>query len=126
MCRQKFWIITGGVFGFTGVVFGAFGAHALKNILAPEMLEIFKTGVFYQMIHAAVILTIGLTGINKFFRAAFFLSIGIILFSFSLYLYALTSVKFLSMITPLGGVAFLTGWLLLIFAGFKYKSGPLN
>ncbi|MBK8983505.1 MAG: DUF423 domain-containing protein [Ignavibacteria bacterium] len=126
MCRQKFWIITGGVFGFTGVALGAFGAHGLKNILTPEMLEIYKTGVFYHLIHSSVILAIGLAGIDKFFRAAFFLAIGIILFSFSLYLYALTSVTFLAMITPFGGVAFLTGWLLLIFAGIKYKSGPLN
>lgn len=126
MCRQRFWIITAGVFGFLGVALGAFGAHGLKVQLTPEMMEIFKTGVFYHLIHAAVILAIGLAGINKFYKSAFFFSIGIILFSFSLYLYAVTSVSFFAVITPFGGIAFLIGWLLLIIAGAKYRSGPLS
>jgi len=74
MYKQKFWIIIGGIFGFTGVALGAFGAHELKNILTPEMLEIFKTGAFYQLIHASVILAIGMAGINKFYRGGIFLS----------------------------------------------------
>lgn len=126
MCRQRFWIITGGIFGFLGVAIGAFGAHGLKSLLTSEMMEIFKTGVFYHLIHTAVILTIGLAGINKFYKSAFFFSIGIILFSFSLYLYAVTSVTFFAIITPFGGIAFLIGWLFLIIAGVKYRTGPLN
>ena len=126
MCRQRFWIITAGIFGFLGVALGAFGAHGLKAQISPDMLEIFKTGVFYQLIHSVVILATGLSGINKFYKSAFFFSTGIILFSFSLYIYSVTSVTFFALITPLGGLAFLTGWLLMIIAGLKYKSGPLN
>ena len=91
MCRQRFWIVTGGVFGFLGVALGAFGAHGLKAHLTPEMIEIFKTGVLYQLIHSVVILAVGLAGINKFYKSAFIFSIGIILFSFSLYIYSVTS-----------------------------------
>ena len=87
MCRQRFWIVTGGVFGFLGVALGAFGAHGLKAHLTPEMIEIFKTGVLYQLIHSVVILAVGLAGINKFYKSAFIFSIGIILFSFSLYIF---------------------------------------
>ncbi|MFZ1321293.1 MAG: DUF423 domain-containing protein [Ignavibacteria bacterium] len=126
MCRQRFWIVTGGVFGFLGVALGAFGAHGLKAHLTPEMIEIFKTGVLYQLIHSVVILAVGLAGINKFYKSAFIFSIGIILFSFSLYIYSVTSITFFALITPIGGLAFLIGWLFLIIAGFKFRSGTLN
>ena len=126
MCKQRFWIITGGIFGFLGVALGAFGAHGLKAHLTPEMIDIFKTGVLYQLIHAVVILAIGLAGINKFYKSAFIFSTGIILFSFSLYIYSITSIAFFALITPIGGLAFLIGWLILIIAGLKYRAGPLN
>ncbi|MBS1516582.1 MAG: DUF423 domain-containing protein [Bacteroidetes bacterium] len=126
MCRQRFWIITAGIFGFFGVALGAFGAHGLKTVLTPEMLEIYKTGVFYQLIHSIAILAIGLAGINKFYKCAFFFSIGIILFSFSLFLYAVTSFTLFAIITPFGGLAFLIGWLLLIIVAVKFRSGPLS
>lgn len=126
MCKQRFWIITGGIFGFLGVALGAFGAHGLKAHLTPEMIDIFKTGVLYQLIHAVVILAIGLAGINKFYKSAFIFSTGIILFSFSLYIYSITSIAFFALITPIGGLAFLIGWLILIIAGLKYRAGPMN
>lgn len=126
MCKQRFWIITGGIFGFLGVALGAFGAHGLKAHLTPEMIDIFKTGVLYQLIHAVVTLAIGLAGINKFYKSAFIFSTGIILFSFSLYIYSITSIAFFALITPIGGLAFLIGWLILIIAGLKYRAGPLN
>jgi uncharacterized membrane protein YgdD (TMEM256/DUF423 family) len=117
--NKNIWVITGGIFGFLGVSLGAFGAHGLKNILSPEMLEVYKTGVFYQLIHAPVILAIGIAANPKFFKAAAFLSLGIILFSFSLYIYSLTSYKPLAIITPFGGVSFLIGWLLIVIAALR-------
>lgn len=108
------WVTIGGVFGFLGVALGAFGAHQLKDTLSPEMMEIFKTGVFYHILHAVVITAIGFYSNPKLYKAALFLSIGIILFSFSLYIYSVTAIKTFAMITPLGGVSFLIGWLLII------------
>lgn len=116
---NNYWVITGGVSGFLAVALGAFGAHGLKDILSPEMMEIFKTGVFYHLIHSVVILIIGISGNKKFFRSAIMFSLGIILFSFSLYLYSVTSVKTFAMITPIGGVGFLIGWLMVIVAGIS-------
>lgn len=114
MDTDKKIILTGGVFGFLGVALGAFGAHGLKNILTPELLEVFRTGVLYQLIHSVVILAIGLSGRKEFNVAALFMSLGIILFSFSLYTYTLSEVKAIAMITPVGGVAFLVGWMLFL------------
>ncbi len=107
------------MFGFLAVAIGAFGAHQLKDSLTPEMTEIFKTGVFYHLIHSAVILAIGFYSNGKFFKAAIFFSVGIILFSFSLYIYSVTSIKTFAMITPLGGISFLIGWLLVIISGIS-------
>ncbi len=118
MKNSKFWIIISGIFGFLGVALGAFGAHGLKAQLSPEMLEIYKTGVSYQLVHSVVLLTIALSGKNFFSSAAFF-AVGIILFSFSLYLYAVTAVTAFAIITPFGGLSFLIGWLLLIWNGIK-------
>lgn len=117
--KKNIWIAAGGLFGLIGVALGAFGAHGLRDIISPEMLETYKTGVLYELIHASVILAIGLSGNTRFFRSAVFLSIGIILFSFSLYAYSLTGLKFLAMITPIGGISFLIGWLLIIVAGYS-------
>ncbi len=113
------WISIGGVMGFIGVALGAFGAHSLKSSLTSEMLEIYKTGVFYHLIHSVVILGIGLSGNEKFFKAAWFFLMGIILFSFSLYLLAATSVTFFGVITPFGGLSFLIGWGLVVYGGIN-------
>src|SRR5689334_19256648 len=94
------WVLTGGVFAFLGVALGAFGAHGLKDSLTPQMLEIYKTGVFYHLIHAVAIVAIGLYNNQKLFKSAMFLSTGIVLFSFSLYVYSITSVSALAIITP--------------------------
>jgi uncharacterized membrane protein YgdD (TMEM256/DUF423 family) len=81
------WIVLGGVTGLLGVGLGAFGAHGLKESLSPELMETYKTGVLYHLIHAVVILAIGLLANPKFYKAALIFSLGIILFSFSLYIY---------------------------------------
>ena len=116
---KNIWITTGASFGFLAVALGAFGAHQLKTMITPEMLEIYKTGILYHLIHAAVITAIGFYANPKFFRSALFLSIGIILFSFSLYIYSVTGIKTLAMITPIGGLSFLIGWLMMIIASVK-------
>ena len=107
--------------GFLGVALGAFGAHGLKSAISPDMMDVFKTGVLYHLIHSVVILGIGLSkspnqehwnqGLGK---AAIFFLAGIILFSFSLYLLAITSLSAFGLITPFGGICFLIGWLLVI------------
>lgn len=100
--------------GFLGVAFGAFGAHALRARLSAEMLAVFETGVRYQMYHAFATVAAAWAFAHwqrRVFGVAgsLFLA-GIIVFSGSLYLLALTGERWLGAITPLGGVAFLAGW----------------
>jgi len=116
------YVTIGAVMGFLGVAIGAFGTHSLKPFILPDLLETYRTGVMYHLIHAIIITAIGLPGKVEYFKGALFLTIGIILFSFSLYVYSLTGLKFLAMITPFGGISFLAGWLLIIIASVK-KSG---
>lgn len=118
---QRFLIAASSVTGFLGVAFGAFGAHILKPDLTPEMMSVFEKGVFYQLIHSAVSLVISLNGFEKFYKSVLFFLGGVLLFSFSLYLYSVTSLKLFAMITPAGGILFLAGWLMLIFRYPKDK-----
>ncbi len=109
----------------TGVGLGAFGAHGLKNVLSPELLTVYQTGVTYQMWHA-----LGLMGISLVHQqspesklinwAGWLMFIGIILFSGSLYLLAILDLKWIGIITPIGGVSFIMAWVLIaIFATKK-------
>jgi uncharacterized membrane protein YgdD (TMEM256/DUF423 family) len=108
------------------VVFGAFGAHLLKDRLTPDELAIYQTGVQYQMFHAIGILLIALL-IDRLPSqklaswAARLLIIGILLFSGSLYVLALSGVKVLGAITPLGGVAFIAGWICMALSARSVK-----
>ena len=122
---QSVFLFLSAVCGLTGVAMGAFGAHGLKAVLTADMLAVYKTAVDYQMWHA-----LGL-GLIAIFRqqvpdsvllkwAGWLMFVGIILFSGSLYLLAILSAKWLGMITPLGGVAFLSAWICV--AVFAYKS----
>lgn len=104
----------GAGFMFLAVGLGAFGAHALKARLEPDMLVIFETGVRYQVYHAlALLLLASLRGPSK---AAWCFTAGIALFSGSLYILALTGVRKWGAVTPIGGVLFLIGWLVLLFS----------
>ena len=114
MNDKKTWIIISAVSGFTVVAIGAFGAHGLKEKLTAEMLEVYKTGVFYQFVHTAVLLILSLTNFIKTKIPSIFFLLGIILFSFSLYIYSTSDIQFFAMITPIGGVCFLIGWLWII------------
>jgi uncharacterized membrane protein YgdD (TMEM256/DUF423 family) len=121
--NRNIWIIIAGAAGFSGVAFGAFGAHILEAQMTPAMIKTYQTGVLYHLIHAAVITVIAVAADKRFFKAALFFSIGIMLFSFSLYLLSVTGVKFLAYFTPLGGLSFLTGWILIFIEGMKNNSG---
>ena len=116
-------LIFGSLFGFTAVIFGAFGAHLLKKKLTSDQLQSFETGVKYQMYHAIVLLLLGFNletknTIDSYIIYAFI--IGTFLFSFSIYGLVISSennkkLKFLGPITPLGGLFLVAGWALLIF-----------
>jgi len=121
MNDKKIWIIISAVSGFTAVAIGAFGAHGLRENLSAEMLEVYKTGVLYQFIHTIVLLILSLTNFIKTKIASIFFLLGIILFSFSLYIYSTSGIKFFAMITPVGGVCFLIGWLWIIVETIKTK-----
>ncbi len=121
MNDKKLWIIISAISGFTAVAIGAFGAHGLREILSPQMLEVYKTGVLYQLIHSVVLLALSLNTLIKAKLPSIFFLLGIILFSFSLYLYSTSGIKFFAMITPVGGFCFLIGWLLIIYEAIKLK-----
>ncbi len=101
------------------VAAGAFGAHALRERLEPRALEIFETGARYQMYHALGILLCGVLATRGAQQAGWVLQVGIVIFSGSLYALALSGVKGLGAITPIGGVAFLAGWAWLAWSAWR-------
>ena len=107
------WIRVSAVFGFLAVALGAFGAHALKNILTPDHFQIYQTAVFYQFVHTLALLGYGLLAQHKPVKnwPGYCFAGGILLFSGSLYLLVLTNTPWLGAITPLGGLLFLAGWI---------------
>jgi uncharacterized membrane protein YgdD (TMEM256/DUF423 family) len=117
---DRTFLLIGALAGFVGVALGAFGAHALRARLSPEMLGVFETGVRYQMYHALAVIATGLImarmGGWLIVTAGWLFTAGIVLFSGSLYLLAFTGVTALGVITPIGGVAFLLGWACLALA----------
>lgn len=117
-------LILGSINMFLSVALGAFGAHGLKSRITEEMLSIYQTGVHYHMIHAlglimVAILSSKLPSSSWVNGAGWLLMIGIVLFSGSLYVLSITGIRVLGAITPLGGVAFLIGWLFLAIAAYK-------
>ena len=112
-------------FGFTGVALGAFAAHGLKKSLSAEYLAIFHTGVTYQLVHALALFGVALLAAHMPGRlvlwAGVSFSIGILLFSGSLYLLTTIGIGKLGIITPFGGLAFLIGWLCLGLAAWRLQ-----
>lgn len=110
---------------FIAIATGAFGAHGLKHLLTPDMLQIWQTAVTYQVMHALGLFIIGLMlakwPSRLLVRAGQCLFAGIILFSGSLYLLALTGIRSLGMVTPVGGTLFLAGWLLVMVFAIRHK-----
>jgi len=121
---MKTWLIVGASLAGLAVLFGAFGAHVLKSKVLPEDLVIFETGIRYHFYHALGLLVIGLIGFHfsqhTIQLPATLITLGIIIFSGSLYLLVLTNVRWLGAITPIGGLFFIAGWLLLAFNLFRY------
>lgn len=126
---NKLILTTGCFFGLTAVILGAFGAHILAETLPESALESFKTGVDYQMYHALLLLVIGSfdSPREKTKKAVFYLlTIGVFLFSGSIYLLAtnsLTSFDFtvIALLTPLGGTLLILAWLILLIGFAKLK-----
>ncbi len=117
---DRTFLLIGAAAGLIGVGFGAFGAHGLRGRLSPDMLNVFEIGVRYQMYHAlALLLVAALTGRveGRLLPAAgWSFTAGIVIFSGSLYVLSMTGQSALGAITPIGGVAFLIGWICLILA----------
>jgi uncharacterized membrane protein YgdD (TMEM256/DUF423 family) len=113
------WSATGAVLLASAVILGAFGAHGLQNRLDDYSRGVYEKAVFYHFLHAMGILIVAVLGRTGTFpevsvdTVCWFLLAGIVLFSGSLYLLAVTGTRALGMITPFGGIAFIIGWLLL-------------
>lgn len=112
------------VFGFLAVALGAFGAHGLKSRLSPAMLEVYQTAVQYHFYHALALLAVGVLlrqGLvsGALTASAWLFAAGIVVFSGSLYALAISEVKILGAITPIGGLMFLAGWWCLAIASWK-------
>ena len=121
---MKLFLILGAINGFLAVGLGAFGAHGLEGKVSEKAIGIWDKAVTYQMFHTMALLVTGII-LAKFqssgmFWAGWMFFIGIVLFSGSLYIYATTHITAFALITPLGGVAFLAGWVLLGYAVVKH------
>lgn len=124
---MPFFIIAGAVNGAIAVALGAFGAHALADRLSDHYLDVWDKAVHYQMFHALALLAIGILTSPSLFGpsniltwAGWLILAGIIIFSGSLYVLSLTGIGVLGAITPIGGVAFIAGWIMLIIAAVKF------
>jgi len=108
-----------------GVILGAFGAHGLKNSISESMMANYQTGVQYHLIHTLALLGTALASArlrkNTVVLAGWFFAGGIVIFSGSLYLMALTDMRWLGAITPIGGVCLIIGWLLLLIGAWAWQ-----
>ena len=120
---MRFFLILGAVLAALAVVLGAFGAHGLRARLSPQDLETFEVGVRYQMYHALALIVVSWAiahwEAGTAITAGWFFVAGILLFSGSLYVLVITGPRWLGAITPIGGVAFIVGWLLLAWTALK-------
>lgn len=119
-------LLMASLWGFLGVGLGAFGAHGLKSLLSPALLLVFETGVKYQIYHALALLGLTLlfpqtSAPPALVWAGRLFSLGILLFSGSLYLLSLTGVRSWGAVTPLGGLAFLSAWACLAYYAWKSR-----
>jgi uncharacterized membrane protein YgdD (TMEM256/DUF423 family) len=126
----KVLLICAGLSGFVGVALGAFGAHALKASLSAEMLMVYRTGVDYQFVHTlalmiVIVLALKFPAVGLWKLSGIFFLVGIIIFSGSLYTLALSGIKVIGAITPIGGLCFLIGWMLFIGAAYKSLDSSL-
>lgn len=121
---SKLFLLLGSLGALLAVAFGAFGAHALKRSLAPDLMAIYQTAVQYHFYHALGLMIVALLTLHWPASAAlkwsgWLMVIGLVVFSGSLYALSISGARWLGAITPLGGMAFLAAWLLLIIAVLK-------
>lgn len=123
MYMMKLFIILGALCTMMSVGTGAFGAHGLEGKLSDKYMSVWEKAVNYQMYHGLGLIIIGVisgtTSINVNW-AGWLLFLGVVFFSGSLYILALTQIRILEAITPIGGVLFIAGWLMLIISTFKF------
>jgi uncharacterized membrane protein YgdD (TMEM256/DUF423 family) len=123
---MRLFLAAAAISGALAVLLGAFGAHLLKQMITPEMLEVYKTGVQYHFYHTLVLLAVGIlyrqhpSGILKW--SGYLFIAGIVIFSGFLYLLAITGTKALGMIVPIGGITLVAGWICLLVYILKIKS----
>ena len=120
---MRLWIMLGGISGGLSVLLGAFGAHSLKEQITEKSLAVFQTGSQYQFVHSLALILVGILARqlgdehnSKVIKAGWFFLAGIILFSGSLYALALGGPRAFGPLTPLGGLSFMIGWVLLAFS----------
>lgn len=123
---MKIFLIAGAVNALLSVGFGAFGAHLLEGRVADKYLDTWQTAVQYQMFHSIGLILVAVLMSTSFFGpltslswAGYLMLAGIVIFSGSLYVLSLTGISVLGAITPIGGVAFIAGWIMLIIAAMK-------
>ena len=124
---MRLFLALGAIFGGLSVAAGAFASHALRSQLSDRLLAVFETGTRYQMYHALALILVALLlgrateGQGWLVASGTAMTLGILLFSGSLYALSFTGIKMLGAVTPLGGVAFLVGWGCLAFSAFKMQ-----
>jgi uncharacterized membrane protein YgdD (TMEM256/DUF423 family) len=121
---DRIFFILATILGGLGVALGAFGAHALRDIVSPSLLVTFETGVRYQMYHAFALFGVVVAlsrwpESNLAVWAGWLFVAGVVIFSGSLYALALSGQRWLGAITPIGGVAFISGWICLLLAAWR-------
>ncbi len=121
---EKFFFVCAAILGALGVALGAFGAHALEARLSASLLQTYETGVRYHFYHVVALLAVVFAvgrwpNTNLPVIAGWLFLVGVLIFSGSLYILALTGVRWLGAITPIGGVAFIAGWLCLALAALR-------
>ena len=123
---MKLFLVLSAISGALAVLLGAFGAHLLKQMITPEMLEVYKTGVQYQFYHTFALLAVGILGSQHPTRilkwSGYLFIAGTAIFSGFLYLLAITGIKALGMIVPIGGLLLVAAWICLLGHILKIKS----
>jgi uncharacterized membrane protein YgdD (TMEM256/DUF423 family) len=122
-------IVAGALLMFVGVVLGAFGAHALQQVLTPRQLSSYQTGVLYQQLHSLALLLVGVIALVTpaspwLARAAVLFGAGMFFFSGSIYLMTLGAPRWLGMVAPIGGLSFMLAWLALAAHAWRARRIP--
>ena len=123
----RWWLLIASIAGFLGVAGGAFGAHALKARLSEAMLANFETGTRYLLVHAVALLVVGVLssrdGAPQLLAVGWAFTIGMAIFTGTLWTMALTNARWLGAVTPIGGTALIVGWVMLALAAGRGQIG---